>query len=401
MSSRLRIAICQPVVPHYRVPVFNLLGAQPGIELSVFAGLGGNTLQSATGETDFRHVRAAIRHHRLGSIDFYYQRAQVDVVDPTRFDLVILPWNIRYLSLWPAMRKARDRRVPIALWGHGYSKRERRAIRWCRNRLARRADAMLLYSYGVARRLVAQFSFAQRRVFVAQNALDQAPTRESVRRWSSDPGALAAFQQQHDLDPAQTVVFVSRLERTNRVEMLIRGLHRLRRNRPAAKLVIVGDGPERAVLQALASELGQGRHIIFTGAIYNESELAPWMLSATLFCYPVNIGLSILHAFGFGLPVVTSDDIGSHNPEIEALQPGANGLLYRDGDVEDLVAKWNKLMDKPVVRQQLSAAALRQVQENYTLPRMVQGFLDLTSVVDGQRRRVQPIDQYASGRQGT
>ena len=39
------------------------------------------------------------------------------------------------------------------------------------------------------------------------------------------------------------------------------------------------------------------------GSIYDEIELAPWFLTADAFVYPENIGLSILHAFGYGLPV--------------------------------------------------------------------------------------------------
>ena len=50
-------------------------------------------------------------------------------------------------------------------------------------------------------------------------------------------------------------------------------------------------------------------------------------------CYPVNIGLSLLHAFGFGLPVVTGNDIGSHNPGIETLLGAAD--YYRRLRAED------------------------------------------------------------------
>ena len=109
----------------------------------------------------------------------------------------------------------------------------------------------------------------------------------------------------------------------------------------------------------------------------------------TLFCYPVNIGLSIMHALGYGLPVVTSDDLAAHNPEIEALEPGGNGLLYRDGDVDDLVARWKDLMTDHDQRARMSRQAIRTVEEKYTLENMVQGFLDAMRLVDGRARVVQ------------
>jgi hypothetical protein len=56
----IRLAICQPLIPRYRVPVFDLLGAQEGIALTVFAGTG--ALEGDT-ESDepmrFEHVHAA------------------------------------------------------------------------------------------------------------------------------------------------------------------------------------------------------------------------------------------------------------------------------------------------------------------------------------------------------
>ncbi|MGH8605676.1 MAG: glycosyltransferase, partial [Gammaproteobacteria bacterium] len=143
------------------------------------------------------------------------------------------------------------------------------------------------------------------------------------------------------------------------------------------KLVIVGDGREKAYLETLARELGEGNSVIFTGAIYDEQQLAPWMLSACLFCYPANMGLSLMHAFGYGLPVVTSNNVAQHNPEIEAFVHGVNGLFYAQGDVNDMSDKWLRIMNEETLRRNLSARALYQVEHQYTLDKMVQGFREV------------------------
>jgi hypothetical protein len=65
--------------------------------------------------------------------------------------------------------------------------------------------------------------------------------------------------------------------------------------------VFVGDGPTRPDLERLVDELGQREAVTFAGSIYDETQLAPWMLSATLMCYPFSAGLSLLHSFGYGL----------------------------------------------------------------------------------------------------
>ena len=53
-----------------------------------------------------------------------------------------------------------------------------------------------------------------------------------------------------------------------------------------------------AELQRLAGELSLDETVLFTDPIYEEQQLAAYFLSSNIFCYPENIGLSILHAMG-------------------------------------------------------------------------------------------------------
>jgi glycosyltransferase involved in cell wall biosynthesis len=97
--------------------------------------------------------------------------------------------------------------------------------------------------------------------------------------------------------------------------------------------------------------------------------------------------LSLLHAFGYGLPVVTSDAVGEQNPEIEALRDGENGLLYADGDVEALRGALGRLLGDAELRRSLSGAALRAVSEAFTVQKMVDGFeAAVRYCVDGKGR---------------
>jgi glycosyltransferase involved in cell wall biosynthesis len=143
---------------------------------------------------------------------------------------------------------------------------------------------------------------------------------------------------------------------------------------PHLRVVIVGKGePELSTLQQLAQQLGMADRVILPGAIYDEMQLAPWFLSAALFCYPQNVGLSLLHAFGYGLPAVTSDNVAGQNPEIEAFVAGQNGQFYRDGETEDLTRVLRQLLNDHRLRQQLAAGALQTVQDRFSIPRMVDG----------------------------
>jgi len=367
----MRVTICQPLIPAYRLPLYERLGALPGIELTVYAGDSAESLQAIHTGKSFRYVSAPVHRWAFG---FRAQFAQVASATRRGIDLMILPWDIRYLTLLPSVALARSAGIPIVLWGHGYSLRPNAITDAARNACGKLANGVLLYTRSIAARLVEECGFSGERVFVAQNALDQAPIQAARQHWLDRPQELADFQRSQGLDPAQTILFVSRLTADNRIELLLQATQALSKDYPRLKTVVIGDGSQRVQLEALARSLGIEDRAIFAGAIYEESRLAPWMLSATLFCYPTNIGLSLLHAFGYGLPAVTSDDRRAQNPEIEALVPGANGLEYKGGHLNDMVGSCARILGDAELRQRLATSALRTARERYSLDQMVDGF---------------------------
>jgi glycosyltransferase involved in cell wall biosynthesis len=370
----MRVAIFQPLIPSYRLPLYERLGALPGLELTVYAGDSEGSLKACHRGTSFRVVSAPLRYWALG---FRTQSAQVSLPTHRKFDLLIAPWDIHYLTVIPSVALARSMGIPIVLWGHGYSLRPHLLSDAARNLWGKMANGVLLYTGSVANQLIEECGFSRDRVFVAQNALDQAPIQAARRHWLDRPRELEDFQRSHGLDPAKTIVFLSRLEVANRIDLLLHASAALSREHPALKTVVIGDGSSRAELQLLARSLRIEDRVIFTGAIYEESKLAPWMLSGTLFCYPANIGLSLLHAFGYGLPAVTSDDRWAQNPEIEALVPDGNGLEYRSGDLNDMVRQCARILSDSALHQRLSASALQTVQDLYSMDQMVDGFKQL------------------------
>ena len=211
---------------------------------------------------------------------------------------------------------------------------------------------------------------------MAFNCLDQAPIQEARRHWLANPEGLADFRRRHNLNHGEnhpTLLFVSRLEAANRLDLLLEAAAMLRGDYPKIQIVIIGKGEAEPELRAQSQALGLSEQVYFPGAIYDEVQLAPWFLSADVFCYPVNIGLSLLHAFGYGLPVVTSDRLQSQGPEIEALRPEENGLLYAHDNATALSLALRRLITDRALNQRLSEHALRTATEEFTLEHMVDG----------------------------
>jgi glycosyltransferase involved in cell wall biosynthesis len=377
-------------MPHYRVPVFDLLARQPGIELSVWSDHHPQgSIHPAKGTGSFEEVYTPFKF--LGPI--HWQPMVVTAAREAargRFDVVIFSWNPRLVHLRRGLRICRRAGVPALVWGHGMSVSgsESRTRRWLRNSLVRKSTACIVYNNIVARRLASE-GIDPQRIFVALNALDQAPMRQARDHWLARPDELAKFRAQHHITGRDFVLFISRLEPNKRVALLISAFAIVASEQPRAKLAIIGRGPEEAALRAQAASLGIGDRVIFAGPVYEEMNLAPWFLSSACLAYPVAIGLSILHAFGYGVPVVTSDDIASHNPEIESLRPGENGLLYRDGDTNDFAAKILECLRDHDLQQRMGEAAMASVREpdGFCLGRMVRGFTDAIDFAMATRAR--------------
>jgi len=367
----LRLIVQQAALPKYRVPVFRELANRPGIQLKVFySDVPGLSNVEPSG-FDAAHV--PIRRWNLLGHPFYWHRPQWTCAAPKHADVLILSWDLHYLSLVPSLLRAKANGLPTILWGHGYSKREAAWRSFPRRKVAQLATALLFYNHTTAQAYI-DAGWDPDRIYVALNSLDQTPIQQARQHWLARPQDLHDFQQKESLTPGPVILFVSRLDADNQVNLLLEAASHLTNTYPHLRIIIIGKGADEHRLRQLAAFLDIERHVRFLGAIYDEQNLAPWFLSSNLFCYPANIGLSILHAFGYGLPIVTNDRMESQNPEIEAIQNGRNGLLYAHGDVSALVNALARILRDRDLAHQMSDEALKTATQRFTLQNMVDGF---------------------------
>ena len=89
---------------------------------------------------------------------------------------------------------------------------------------------------------------------------------------------------------------------------------------------------------------------------------------------PGAVGLSIVDAFYCGLPVVTEE--GEESPEIMYLKDGVNGFIVPNGDIQQLAAKLQLLLEDDALRAQFSLAAKNEIMTNGHIDNMCKGFRD-------------------------
>ena len=129
---------------------------------------------------------------------------------------------------------------------------------------------------------------------------------------------------------AQVLLAISRLEPQKGLDVAVRALPRIRASHPKAVLVVLGEGPQRAELSALARELEVPVHLL--GRV---PDVATWLRRAELLVHPARwegFGLALLEAMLASKPVVATNV--SSIPEI--VSDGETGLLVGPDDPDAL-----------------------------------------------------------------
>lgn len=217
------------------------------------------------------------------------------------------------------------------------------------------------------------------------NGLDQDRIEEAASRWPAS--RLRDWQRPRGIDPAMTLVSCARLDPKNAFDLVVSAMEELRDRWPRLKWYVIGDGPERARIESIASNAGLSDRVEFVGSLYEEDDLAPWFLSATMMVHPGKIGLSLLHAFGYGCPVVTNGDVAFHTPEIAAFGHRRTGLFFERGDASSLAGVVEALLAAPQLRDTLGREARRVAREDYNVGVMVDRFRHLLSQMLSARRK--------------
>lgn len=369
----------QSLIPHYREPFFARLSQNPDIDVEVWADLGGRgSFKVAPDSGSYRRVHAPYRE--FGPL--VWQPSLMRAVDGEA-DVVVTAWNPRYAHLLPAIRKAHHRGVGVVLWGHGVSKTESAWRRAVREHCGRAADALVLYTPAVAADLAVSFGDSKR-IFVAPNSIDRQPIDSAKAAWPD--ARLADFLAARDCLPGRVVVFISRLDPDKRVDLLIESFGRVAARHDDLRLVIIGDGSMREDLERQAQRAGIASRVRFEGALYDENSIAPWMRAALCMAYPGPIGLSLLHAFAYGVPVITAGERLSHGPEIEALVENTNGLRVQADDPSALADAISSLASDQSLRDRLArnAESTFSGENGWNMESMAEGF---TRAVEAARRR--------------
>ena len=357
-NNNFKIRIFQPIVQEYRIALYEGLRDMfhDRIEIWASPNQGDEISLPVSGmKCDYSHVM-----RKLGP--FVWQEG-LSLHGLECGDVIVICGDIHQLSsLWLAV-KAKWRGLKVVWWGHHKSagaKDFNVKIRlWVAKHLS---DVMLCYTdEGV--RFLKENGFDDDKVFATGNTLDIASVRKATEEWNGE----------RMFGDKKTLLFCGVLRTKSQLEVLLKALKKVSDARNDFHCVIIGTGETEYSNRKLACELGISSFVTWAGEIRGQQKLAPWFLSSDLFVYPGSIGLSLIHAFSFGLPVILNDDKQGHGPEYVTFVPGKNGWMFKQGDDSDLAARIEEALSSGEMKRR-GDSGRRLVFSEYSMANMVKRF---------------------------
>lgn len=275
-----------------------------------------------------------------------------------RFDVVHVHWPVPHALFGWAVRKASDARI-VTSWYGAELRWVKGSLPWLRPfvRWALAASDQVVAISSHTAREIAEFSNVQARVI--PYTIGFAEAKADVARVPRDGFG---------------VLFVGRLVERKGVRHLIDAVQRMAPER-RARLVIIGDGPERERLEDQVRRAGLEDRVEVRGRV-SDRELRQAYADSSVFVLPAivdtrgdteGLGVVLLEAMVYRIPVIASDlggitDIVTH---------GETGLLVPPADATALAAALERLAADPVLTQRLGDAGHDLLRGRFSWPGIV------------------------------
>lgn len=360
--TKIKIAMLFPYAPAYRELIYRKMDEVFDVDW-FFCGNAKRPLKLLD-YSILRNVNLTMSEKTIIGPLHYYQG--VKKLQLEKYDAIIAAPVTRCLSMWWLVRKfgrKTSKKCPkVFFWTHGWYGHENFLESFLKKIMLRKTDGFLLYN-NRAKQLMVKEGFEESRLFVIYNSLnydEQLLLRESL--------SASDLYQNHFGNNAKNIVFIGRLTKEKRFDLLIDAVAELKENGMEVNVTFIGDGEDRSTMEQRVKELGIENQVWFYGACYDERTNAELIYNADLCVSPGNIGLTAIHVLMFGCPAITCDDYLHQGPEFEAIHEGITGGFFIAGDVESLansISQWFKVHGND--REQIRRNCFHEI-DNYWTP---------------------------------
>jgi glycosyltransferase involved in cell wall biosynthesis len=267
-----------------------------------------------------------------------------------------------------ALLAGRDRPKVVVHTFHGhvlrgyFSPLATRGFHEIERRLARSTDVLIAVSPEVRDDLLALGVAPAEKIRVVRLGLDL------DARTAAPPGARESVRASLGVANDRFLVgWLGRMTGVKRVDHVLRAFAELVASGVDADLALVGDGPLRGQMEALAADLGVRERCHFAGYREDIGSFYAALDAVTLTSANEGTPVTLIEALAAKVPVVATDVGGVRDVVVD----GEGGFLVPAGDVAGVSDRLGRLARDPDLRERLGETGSAFVQERYSVPRLV------------------------------
>ncbi|NDP27997.1 MAG: glycosyltransferase [Flavobacterium sp.] len=300
-----------------------------------------------------------VKNIRIFFTKFIWQKGVVSLVFKN-YKHFILYGEPTFLSNWCIMLMAKLLRKKTYLWMHGIKGQLTFKDKLIRYPYYYLADKMLLYS-DYSRCLMLTMGFKAEKMTTIYNSLDydnQIDVRNNLVK--SD---IYKNKFENELP---TLIYIGRIQKSKKLNLIIESMNLLRLKGVCCNLVIVGEDKEQVYLEKFVLESNFSKNVWFYGPCYDEKIIGELIFNADVCVSPGNVGLTAMHSFVYGTPLITHSNFEKQGPEFEVIEPGVNGDFFEEDNAADLSAKisqWIGINEE--MRERVRKSTYKIIDERY------------------------------------
>lgn len=370
-----KIVLITEIISPYRIPVFNEIAKQLGIQFEVF--FMADTVPGRSWDVEREKIR------------FKYRVLKgIKIPLPERFPLLYNPEIKNALSAEdPDIIVCGGYHHPTSLLALWYAKKHRkRFILWCESH----RESVRLRNFPVERYrkffvassdgfivpgknsfdFIRSFGVREEDIWTAPNAINTALFQSAYAGFKA-MGAREEFRRMFHL-PEFNILYVGRLAPEKGLRIILNTLGQIQKRGHQAGFVMVGDGPQREEYENLVRKMGL-KHVVFTG-FKQQKELAYYYAACDVLALPSYSepwGLVVNEALTCGLPVLCSREVGC---AADLIIEGKTGFICKE--VSDYDNKITQLMTNEELAAQMREHCLNHITQ-FTPERSAEGFINL------------------------
>tara|TARA_Y100000768_G_scaffold382492_1_gene362944 strand:+ start:521 stop:1636 length:1116 start_codon:yes stop_codon:yes gene_type:complete len=292
----------------------------------------------------------------------FWQSGKIITLIKNNYSKVIFLGDMKIISNWIGIIICRLRGKEVYFWTHGLYGNEFGLKKLFRLFFLSLADGILLYENKSRKRLI-QNGFSKRKLHVVYNSTNLSDQTVIFKKLYKKKSLLKRKE-------IRNLLFVGRLTKLKKVDLIIKALYYLNSYKIKYKLKIVGDGKEKENLKNLADKFNAKNYIKFIDAIYEEDKLGALFIEADMLVSPGNVGLNAIHSLSYGTPVLTHNNLINQMPEHEAIIENFNGIFHKEDNAKSIMNKleeWFSISESKNLRINIRKKLIEKYNPEYQI----------------------------------